>query len=374
MTRYLLDGRSLQDGSAVRGIGTYLRGLLGGYGSLGMASDVSLLLERGAALPPGFAGAGFRTHPARLRPLNRHIRPALDPFQVRRAIGVLLPDLYHAVEYAQPLASAVPVVVTVHDLIPFVLPREYPWMRRERALPMRQFRRADAVIAVSRSTAADLQRIAGVDPARITIIGEAVAARRTLSGDELAALRERLRLPPRFVLAVGTFDPRKRIDLLTETVRRLRRHHDVGLVIAGAQGNFAAAVERSIHRAGLGSHARVLGHVGDADLGGLYQLGECLLFTSAYEGFGLPPLEAMAAGSPVAVFDNSSLPEVVGDAGLVIEDGNVAAMVAAVSGLLADPDARTNQADRGRERAASFTWEAVAEATLRVYREVLARR
>jgi glycosyltransferase involved in cell wall biosynthesis len=227
---------------------------------------------------------------------------------------------------------------------------------------------------VSRSTADDLQRIAGVDPARISIIGEAVATRRTLSDGELGRLRERLRLPHRFVLAVGTFDPRKRIDLLTQAVRGLRRHHDVGLVIAGAQGNFAAAVERSIHRAGLSSHALVLGHVGDADLGGLYQLSECLLFTSAYEGFGLPPLEAMAAGSPVVVFDNSSLREVVGDAGLVIEDGNVAAMIAAVSGLLADPAARARQANRGRERAAAFTWEAVAASTLRVYREVLARR
>ncbi len=374
MTRYLLDARSLQDESAVRGIGTYVRGLLGGFRSLGVAGDVSLLLQRGLPVPPWLLAAGFTGHPARLRPLNRHVRPVLDPFQVRRAMSALLPDVYHAVEYAQPVFPAVPVVVTVHDLIPFVRPGEYPWMRRERTLPMRQFRRADAVIAVSRSTAADLQRIAGVDPARISVVSEGVSPDRALSDAELARLRDRLRLPHRFVLAVGTFDPRKRIDLLTQVVRGLRRDHDVGLVIAGSQGNFAPAVESSIRRAGLSSHARVLGHVGEADLSGLYQLTECLVFTSAYEGFGLPPLEAMAAGSPVAVFDNSSLREVVGDVGLVVEDGDVAAMIASVSGILADPAERHRLGARGRAHSASFTWETAAEATLRVYDEVLAKR
>lgn len=374
MTRYLLDGRSLQDASAVRGIGTYLRGLLAGYRSLGIAGDVGLLLEQGPPLPDDLRADGFSSPATRLRSLNRHLRPMLDPLQVRRAVGELAPDLYHAVEYGQPLSPTVPVVVTVHDLIPFVMPRQYPWMRRERALPMRQFARADAVIAVSRSTADDLRRIAGVDPARITVIGEGAPHHRPRTEAELAALRRRLRLPPRFVLAVGTFDPRKRIGLLAEVVRRLRHHHDVGLVVAGSQGNFAGAVAGTLRAAGLSRHTRVLGHVADEDLGGLYQASECLIFTSAYEGFGLPPLEAMAAGTPVAVFDNSSLREVVGDAGLVIRDGDAAGMALAVSGVLADPAERDRYAGLGRARAAGFTWEATAQATLRVYTAVLAGR
>ena len=371
MIRYLLDGRSLQDQSSVRGVGTYLRGLLGGFASLGVRNDVGLLLERGPALPPHLVAAGFATHPIRLRPLNRHVRPMLDPMQIRRALGSLRPSLYHAVEYGQPVLPHTPVVVTVHDLIPFVMPSEYPWMRRERALPMRQFRSADAVIAVSQSTANDLRRLAGVDPARISVISEGVTPHRQRSDAELSSLRSKLRLPGRFVLAVGTFDPRKRIDVLADVVRGLRMHHDIALVIAGSQGNFAAAVENALVRAGLTAHARVLGHVGDEELGGLYQMSECLLFTSAYEGFGLPPLEAMAAGTAVAVFDNSSLREVVGDVGLVVEDGNVAAMVAAVSRLLANPVERRRRAERGRERAAMFTWKETAAATLRAYQDVL---
>jgi glycosyltransferase involved in cell wall biosynthesis len=369
--RYLLDGRPLQDQSSVRGVGTYLRGLLSGFASLGAADDVGLLLERGPALPPHLVAAGFTAHPVRLRPLNRHVRPLIDPLQIRHALGSLSPSLYHAVEYGQPVLPRTPVVVTVHDLIPFVMPDAYPWMRRERALPMRQFRSADAVIAVSACTAGDLQRIAGVDPARISVITEGVTPHRVRSDAELSSLREQLRLPGRFVLAVGTFDPRKRVDALAEVVRGLRMHHDIALVIAGSQGNFAAAVESALVRAGLTRHARVLGHVDDEQLGGLYQMSECLVFTSAYEGFGLPPLEAMAAGTAVAVFDNSSLREVVDDVGLVVDDGNVAAMVAAVSGLLADPAEREAREKLGRERAALFTWQETAAATLRVYEDVL---
>jgi len=129
-----------------------------------------------------------------------------------------------------------------------------------------------------------------------------------------------------------------------------------------------------VARAGLSQYVRLLGHVTDEELGGLYQMSECLLFTSAYEGFGLPPLEAMAAGAPVAVFDNSSLREVVADAGLVVEDGNAALMVAEVSALLANPAERGRRVAAGRERAAPFTWDHTAAATLGVYRRVLTQR
>jgi glycosyltransferase involved in cell wall biosynthesis len=374
MIRYLLDGRPLQDGSAVRGIGTYLRGILGGYESLGVRSDVGLLLERGSSLPDDLAAAGFATHPTRLLPINRHLRPTLDPLQIRGALAAHRPALYHAVEYAQPVFPSVPVVVTVHDLIPFVMPRQYPWMRRERALAMRQFRHADAVIAVSQSTANDLQRIAGVDQQRITVIVEGVTQTTPYAETDLAALRARLELPARFVLAVGTFDPRKQIGVTADVVRRLRGEHDVGLVIAGYQGNFAATVERSLRDAGIAGHSRVLGHVAAEDLAGLYQMTQCLIFTSAYEGFGLPPLEAMAAGAPVAVFDNSSLPEVVGDAGIVVADGDAAAMAAAVSRLLGDDEERGRRVQAGRARAGAFSWERAAAATLSVYDTLLDRR
>jgi glycosyltransferase involved in cell wall biosynthesis len=372
--RVLIDGRPLQDASSVRGIGTYLRGLLAGFQAAAADADIALLLERGAAVPVERAHAGVEVHPRRLYPLNRHVRPLLDPFQIRWAMRGERRDLYHAVEYGQPLAARIPVVVTVHDLIPFVMAEQYRWMRRERWLAMRQLRGADAVIAVSRSAASDVCRIAGVDPRRITVIHEGVAPADILSEAQREDVRQRLRLPERFVLGVGTFDPRKRIDILTAVVRRLREHHDVSLVIAGFQGSFAAAVESSVESAGIGSVTRILGHVSGDDLSALYQLSECLLFTSAYEGFGLPPLEAMSAGAPVAAFDNSSMAEVLDGAGLLIADGDAPAMANAVGTVLDDAQARARLADLGRRRASELTWARAAEKTLSVYAEVLARR
>ena len=367
---YLLDGRALQDGSAVRGIGTYVRGLLSGFATVGVAG-VGLLLERGAPLPA--EAASVAVHPTRLARVNRHLRPSLDPLQVALALRRHRPALYHAVEYAQPVQAPVPVVATVHDLVPFVMPSSYPWMRRERALAVRQLRRADQVIAVSAATARDVLALAGVDERRLTVVHEGVGHPRRRTPPERAELVARLGLPPRFVLAVGTFDPRKRVGLLAEVVRRVRHQDDVALVVAGHQGSFAGAVRDALVGAGIAAATTVLGHVSGDDLETLYQLAECLIFTSAYEGFGLPPLEAMAAGCPVVAFANSSIPEVTADAAALIADGDAAAMAAAVGAILADPDERRRRAALGSARAAQLTWSRTAEQTLAVYHRALAR-
>ena len=371
MIRYLVDARPLQEGSALRGIGTYVRGLLAGLHAV-QARGVGVLLASGRPRPA--ATRALPVHPIRLAYLNRHVQPLFDPLQVTLALAARPPRLYHAVEYAQPLSARVPVVATVHDLIPFVLPEMYPWMRRERALPLRQLRHADAVIAVSRATADDVIRIAGVEPRRIVVVHEGVDRAVPLREESSAEIRARLRLPARFLLAVGTFDPRKRVDLLATVVRRVRAEHDVSLVIAGFQGSFQTAVDQALHQAGISDVTRVLGHVTPLELGGLYQLADALVFTSAYEGFGLPPLEAMAAGTPVAAMANSSVPEVVGDAALLTADGDAAAMAQSLSAMLADPAERDRLIAAGRARAAQLTWDRTARQTLDVYDRVLRAR
>ena len=368
---YLIDGRALQDRSALRGIGSYVRGLLSGYAELGAASDMSLLLKRGP-VPTEVAAMGIDIAPVRLLQTKRRIQPLADPLLVAAAIRRSHARLYHGVDYGQPLQSPVPVVITVHDLIPFVFPHRYPWMRRERIVALRLLKRADALIADSHSTARDLVRIAGADGDRIHVIPLGVGPQFRRADDEgIAAVRKQYGLDRPYLLAVAAFDPRKRIDLLVDVARAVRRDHDVMLVIAGGQGNFGPRVEAAVTEAGLREHTVIAGHVDEPTLIRLLSGAACMPFTSEYEGFGLPPLEALACGTPVAVFDNSSLREVAGDAAMVITDGDAAAMAARISTLLGDPAAASAAGQRGIEWAARFTWKETAMSTLGVYERLL---
>ena len=371
--RVLIDGRPLQGASSVRGIGSYARGLIAGFAELVEPPEVSLLLSRGRDLPPE---VGPRTRPGRrrIRVVHPTLQPVADTVFVSRALRDAHTDLYHAIEFGQPLWTRLPVVVTVHDLIPFIMPQDYPWVRRARILGLRLLRRADAVISVSEATRRDVLRLTGTDPKRIRVIPEGIAPLfQAATPETVATLRARLGLDRPFLLAVGTFDPRKRIAVLADVVRRVRDDHDVALVIAGDQGTFAAEVMATLARAGIAESSRVIGHVTNDDLVTLYSGASCLVFTSAYEGFGLPPLEAMACGTPAVVFDNSSLPEVSGAAAIVVPDGDASRMAGAVSRLLGDSAELERRREQGRSWASTFTWRRAAERTVDVYRSVLER-
>jgi glycosyltransferase involved in cell wall biosynthesis len=354
----------------VRGIGTYVRGLCAGLSEIGI--HPGLLLRAGEPPPPEAERWGLACR-GRIPVLKRRVQPVADHLLVTLALHRLRPDLYHAVEWAQPLRSPVPVVVTVHDLIPFLFPRLYPWMRRERLAALRLLRQADAVIAVSRRTGEDAVRLGGVDPGRVRVIPHGVAAEfRPAAEAEVARVRHRLGLEGPYLLAVGTFDPRKRVELLMEVAASLDGARAGGaglpLVVAGDQGAFAGAVAAAATRAGVAGRLRVTGHLPLADLVALYSGAGCLLFTSAYEGFGLPLLEAMACGTPVVAFRNSSLAEVGGAAAVLVDDGAAVAMAAAAGRLMADTAERRERVAAGRDWAAGFTWESTARQTLEVYR------
>jgi glycosyltransferase involved in cell wall biosynthesis len=368
-----MDGRPLQGASSVRGIGSYERGLLSGFATLTESPQVSLLLSAHAE-PPAEVTNAVLPSARRIPVVHPTLQPIADTLFVARALRGARADLYHAIEFGQPVRSRLPVVVTVHDLIPFVLPRDYPWVRRARLLGLRLLRHADAVIAVSDATRRDILRFTRTDLARITVIPEGIGpAFRPATPEVIAGVRAKLHLDGPFLLAVGTFDPRKRIALLADVVRRVRKDHDVTLVIAGDQGTFIESVTAELARAGIAEHARVIGHVTNDDLVALYTGAAVFVFTSAYEGFGLPPLEAMACGTPAVVFDNSSIGEVSGGAACVVRDGDTPAMAAAINGLLDDPAEHERRRSTGRAWAETFTWHRAAEMTYDVYRTVLGR-
>lgn len=349
----------------MRGIGTYVRGLCEGLAGLGVHPD--LLLRAGAPPPPEVARWGLGEG-ARIPVLKRRLQPVADHLLVMRALRRVRPSLYHAVEWAQPLRAEVPVVVTVHDLIPFLYPRLYPWMRRERLAALRLLRRADAVVAVSACTAADTVRLARVDPGRVSVVPHGVAAEFSPApAAAVDAVRARLAIDGPYLLSVGTFDPRKRVELLMRAAARLE---GLTLVVAGDQGAYSAAVATAAAAAGVAGRTRVTGHVPLSELVALYSGAACLLFTSAYEGFGLPLLESMACATPVVAFRNSALGDVGGDAAVLVDDGDVAAMADAARGLVDDSAERAERVAAGRDWAARFTWAQTARDTLDVYRSL----
>lgn len=384
MSEILVDARPLQGDSASRGIGTYVRGLLEGLAGLGLSPRVRLLLTTGAA--PAEAAPGTRAGPegsgpeaapaprfaigARVPRLERRAQVLADPLLVSAAVRRARPRLYHATEQGQPWRTGVPVVVTVHDLIPFLRPgysRRSRWLRSP---GMHLIRRAGLVVVPSDATARDCVRVAGVAPERIRTVPHGLSPIwRPAAPGAVEALRDRLRLPRPYLLGVGTFEPHKGLPHLVAVTRRLRRDHDVDLVVAGRQGVFAAAVRAQL--ALLGGHGRDLGFVTAQDLVALYSGAAAFVFPSAYEGFGLPLLEAMGCACPVVAFANSSLPEVGGAAAVLVPDGDRTALEGAVARLLSDPEEAARRGRLGRERAAGFTWAAAARRTVDVYGELL---
>lgn len=357
----LLDGRALQGADARRGIGTYAAGLLGGLVEIGFDSHLTLLLDAGLPDPP-LPDGGYRVLHTRRRYRGRlaaYEEAAVGGQDVLR----LKPDLYHAVTLRLPGRLPCRLAVTLHDLIPWAWGG--PRMRGERLrywIGRRLLRQADVVLAVSEATAADAVRLGGVDEARLRVVYEAADAAFRPQPEAARRVRERWGIDPGYLLFVGALDARKDprgLLVAWSVVRRTRP--DAALVVAGEPGRQAPPAMPG---------ARMLGRVENLQLADLYSAAGCLVFSSRYEGFGLPCLEAMACGCPVVAYRNSSLPEVVGDAGILVEDGDAEAMGAAVLSALEDPD-RWRRA--GPRRARRFSWDKAARETVAAYESVLAR-
>jgi glycosyltransferase involved in cell wall biosynthesis len=191
---------------------------------------------------------------------------------------------------------------------------------------------------------------------------------------DLARVRERYLLTSPFILYTGNIKPHKNVDRLIEAYSILRRRgvEDVKLLIIGEEISKYPNLRRLVHRHQLHPHVRFFGHVPDDTLAALYRLASVFVFPSLYEGFGLPPLEAMAAGAPVITSNISSLPEVVGDAALLIDPMDAAAIADAMARVLGDAALREQLICKGRERVKHFSWTRSVARTREIYAEVVA--
>ncbi len=299
--------------------------------------------------------------------LGHFLEPSMDRF----FRGV---DLFHATEHLLPRFSAIRTVFTLHDLIFLFHPETHkPMNRWFLTLMMPRFlRAADAVIAVSECTKRDAVRAYGIPEEKITVIYEGVSPRfRPADPAAIAAVRQKYGLPEHFILYVGTIEPRKNLTALLEAFANLQSAiGNLHLVFVGKKGWLYEGFFRRLRELGLEERVHFTGYVPDEDLPVLYSAADLFVFPSLYEGFGLPVLEAMACGVPVVCSNTSSLPEVAGDAALLVDPTDVRALAAAMERALTDQALRATLRARGLERARRFTWEEAARRTLEVYRQV----
>jgi glycosyltransferase involved in cell wall biosynthesis len=270
--------------------------------------------------------------------------------------------VYHAIDLHLPGRSPCPLVVTLHDLIPWAWGG--PRMRGERFRNLAAFRllrRADAVIAVSDATAEDAARLHVATRKRLRVIAEAADPAFWPREGASQRVKERHGIDGSYLLFVGALDARKDpTSLLAAWAVARRSRPQLQLVIVGAPGRQAPSSMNG---------ALMLGQVAGEDLADLYSAAGCLVFPSRYEGFGLPCLEAMSCGCPVAAFRNSSIPEVVGDAGMLVPDGDAAALGEAAAAMIGQ---RERWSRSGLQRARKFNWDRTAQETISTYENVLA--
>jgi glycosyltransferase involved in cell wall biosynthesis len=309
-------------------------------------------------------------------PFRRELRYAQRQWRFRRGARRAAIDVYHEPNYV-PFRIDAPTVISVHDISWVRYPDTHPrdrvrWL--ERGMPG-AIASAAAIIVDSHFTRQEVIATFGVAAAKlhVTHLGVAgafhprthVETRATLSGMSLAH--------GRYVLCVATIEPRKNLGHVLEAYAALPAplRERYPLVIAGASGWRAGDLEKRLRRMSAAAQVRFAGHVHDRCLPDLYAGAAVFVFPSIYEGFGLPPLEAMASGVPVLVSQRASLPEVVGNAGMLLDPERPDLTAAGIESLLDDAAARSRMAALGRERALSFTWEGCARRTIEVYRRVL---
>ena len=279
-----------------------------------------------------------------------------------------------------------PSVLTIHDLVFRLFPHyhkplNYAFLNL--AVPL-FVHRADHLIAVSQSTKQDLLRLYNVDPLKITVIYEAADLRfRPQSEQEVDRVRRKYGLPKRFILSVGTLEPRKNYQRLVEAYAMLRQRCKRGgwggdgeewkLAIVGGKGWLYKPFFQRLEELDLQREVMLLGHVPDGDLPALYSAATLFVFPSLYEGFGLPPLEAMACGVPVMCSRASSLPEVGGEAARYFSSTNAEEMAQAMHEVLVDEAVRTEMREQGFRQAKRFSWERAVEETTAVYNSLTPR-
>lgn len=286
------------------------------------------------------------------------------------------PDLCHFPNNSAPVRHVTPYVATIHDASLFLYRQHHPWSRllALRLLLPLVARQATAVITDSECARADLVRVLHLPPEKVHAIHLAVsdAFHPLPQAQEQEKLQKKYDLPSQFILYVGSIEPRKNIRRLIEAVSRL---HQAGLpahlCLVGPNGWLLDSLQKEVAQMNLTGFVHYLGYVPQADLPGLYSLATVFAFPSLYEGFGLPPLEAMACGTPVLTSRRTAMEEVCGEAAWLVDPRDVAEMTNGLHTLLTDAHQRDAYREKGKAHVKQFTWAQTAEKTAVLYEQAL---
>lgn len=362
------------------GIGRLVRDLIGGLAALDRQTPYKLFVAGAekSKLPP-IPGPNFTWKATRISPLwfARLWHRAQVPLVVESFVGPVA--LFHATDFTlPPTLPSTKTILTVHDLSFVRTPETAPPVLKiylDKVVP-RSVRRADHVIADSQATKDDLIELYGTPPDKISVVLSGVSPRYVpiVDSAQLNAVRQRYHIPEgrRYIFSIGTVQPRKNYGRLMEALAMLGpAFEDVILVIAGGKGWLDNPIFETVKRLGLEDRVFFTGFVEDADVPALYSGATLTAYPSLYEGFGFPVAESMACGTPVVTSTVSSMPEVAGDAALLVDPYNSEAIADALRRLLDDVDLHKRLKLAGLEQAQQFTWEKSAQTLQAIYQKVL---
>ena len=362
-----IDARKLHD----FGIGTYIRNLLQQLARLDQETEFVLICRGEDSTALTALGENFRAVPETSASYSVSEQLKI-PIALRRE-GV---TLFHAPHYVLPPLVRCPSIVTIHDCIHLMFPQYLPSrfaLTYARASIGIAARRATRVLTVSDSSKRDILRHVDISPQKIDVIHNAYDERFGVepAEEDVARVRERYQLHDQFVLYAGNVKPHKNLGRLIQAFHLVRQRglDHLKLVMIGDEISRYAALRRAVHQHQLHKYVRFLGYLPQETLAVMYRLAGVFVFPSLYEGFGLPPLEAMASGAPVVTSNVSSLPEVTGDAALLVDPYDPEAIAEGIHRVLTDEALRRNLCSRGLRRARQFSWESSVRRVREIYQD-----
>ena len=369
--RIAIDTRKLHD----FGIGTYIRNILIGLARRDQHTEYILLCRPQDAAVAAELGPNFRSVPVTSKPYSIGEQLWI-PISLMRQRAQLL----HEPHYVLPPATRCRSVVTIHDCIHLMFPQYLPGSAAHlyaRLSMWSAVRASNRILTVSEASKRDILHFFDVSPAKIAVIYNAIDERFLAPPDEerMDLVRQRYQLDHPFLLYVGNIKPHKNLERLIDAFGRVRarRVDDLRLVIIGDEISKYPPLRQAVHRHRLDKHVRFLGFQPYDTLAAFYRLARAFVFPSLYEGFGLPPLEAMACGTPVVTSNVSSLPEIAGGAAVLVDPYDSASIADGITRAVTDESLRTELIARGLARAREFSWTESVAAIHRIYMEALAR-